>query len=429
MSTPADPALASKERRPPRNIVLCLDGTNDEIGRGRPSNPAKVFEMLDLDHPGEQVAYYDPGIGTLAATTARGKIERRLSRATQLAFGAGLVDKLAEAYTWLMENYQPGDSVYVFGFSRGAYTARALVAMVGRPGLLRSGSNNLVRYAVRQYVRKRTSRRQDVKDAQDFAKDFDQDFAEAFCWGTDAHSMSGHSPYILNDQARMHSIPIEYLGIWDTVKATGFLGFGKTHWPRIDMLWNVRRLRHAMSIDERRRAYKFVPVTLRDDDTFQQAWFAGVHSDVGGTYPNHELATIALKWVFDDQACRNLLLRDCDEHTAYKHRCDVRNEFAGVKIHKLKRIWRLAGGWERRSVPDDAVLHESVRLRRQDYDHEYGPHLPDFDTPRRFTDPHWFSPRWEQGAGAPTDDGGTDMAFGLTKPLVVPESLSDADDR
>ncbi len=393
MSSPADRAPASMERRPPRNIVLCLDGTNDEIGKGRPSNPAKVFEMLDLNHPGAQVAYYDPGIGTLPATTARGKIERRLSRARQLAFGAGLVDKLADAYTWLMDHYQPEDRVYVFGFSRGAYTARALAAMVGRPGLLRSGSNNLVRYAVRQYASRGT-----VTDKDDLNAHA-EDFADAFCWGTDEQLMSEDSPHNSDHQARKHSIPIEYLGIWDTVNATGLGGFEQTHWPGTKELWNVRRLRHAMSIDEWRPLYKPVPVTMwRNDDTFQQAWFAGVHSDVGGTFENHELATVALKWVFDDDACSELLMRDGHRRTAYSRRCHVEEEFAHGPINHTSPIWWLAGRPVRRSVPDDAVLHETVRLRRQ-RDPGYGLHLPDFDTPGRFTDPDWTTPRFQrQGA-------------------------------
>jgi len=383
MSSPADPALVSMERRPPRNIVLCLDGTNDEIGEGRPSNPAKVFEMLDLDHPGAQVAYYDPGIGTLPAPTARGKIERRLSRARQLVYGAGLVDKLAGAYTWLMEHSQPGDRVYLFGFSRGAYTARALAAMVGRPGLLRSGSNHLVRYAVLQYarlqyVRKRTNLKD--RDAKKIWKDV-WEFADAFCWGTDAHPMSGDMPYNPNDQARRHSITIEYLGIWDTVKATGIGGFGPPEWPEINTLWDVRRLRHAMSIDEWRRPYKPVPVKPRDG--FEEAWFAGVHSDVGGTFPHHELATVALKWVFDP-VCRVLLPRDGDPVSAYTHRCHVDPEFAYGPINHINPIWLLALGRARRPVPDKAVLHETVRLRRLD-DPKYGPRLP---KPGRFTDPY-----------------------------------------
>ena len=108
-----------------KNLVLCLDGTNDEIGVTRPTNPAKVFEMLDLDNPSAQVAYYDPGVGTLPSPTAVSALGRFASRCGELAFGWGIKAKLTQAYTWLMNTYRPGDRVYLFGFSRGAYTARA----------------------------------------------------------------------------------------------------------------------------------------------------------------------------------------------------------------------------------------------------------------------------------------------------------------
>ncbi|UUT36015.1 phospholipase effector Tle1 domain-containing protein [Microbacterium elymi] len=94
----------------------------------------------------------------------------------------------------------------------------------------------------------------------------------------------------------VHAIPVEYLGIWDTVEAW-FAGLGSLDWPDTCSLWNVRRLRHAVSIDETRRSFRYLPVDRRDG--FEEAWFPGVHCDVGGTFHDHDLATIALKWVFD----------------------------------------------------------------------------------------------------------------------------------
>jgi hypothetical protein len=145
-----------------------------------------------------------------------------------------------------------------------------------------------------------------------------------------------------------------------------------------------------MSIDEWRPLYKPVPVKLREDDTFEQAWFAGVHSDVGGTFPHHELATVALKWVFDP-VCRDLLLRDGDPVTAYARRCHVEPEFANGPINHVHPIWLALGLPRRRHVPDNAFLHETVRLRRQ-HDPGYGLHLP---TPGRFIDPDWTTPPFQ----------------------------------
>src|ERR1700712_4936666 len=150
------PTTASLETVDPaprrRRIVMCLDGTGDQIGVSRATNVAKVYQMLDLRQPDEQIAFYDPGVGTLPAPTARGKVGRSFSRMGELAFGVGLRANLTQAYAWLMQHYHPGDELYVFGFSRGAYTARALVGMLARPGLLRPGSDNLVDYAVALYA-------------------------------------------------------------------------------------------------------------------------------------------------------------------------------------------------------------------------------------------------------------------------------------
>lgn len=135
-----------------RRIVICLDGTGNQVGAHHPTNVVKLYGMLATENPGRQLLYYDPGVGTLSAATARGPLSRRLSRLTGLAFGTGLRTNLAEAYTYLMRHWEPGDAVYVFGFSRGAYTARALVGMLNKPGLMRPGAENLVPYAVAKYA-------------------------------------------------------------------------------------------------------------------------------------------------------------------------------------------------------------------------------------------------------------------------------------
>jgi uncharacterized protein (DUF2235 family) len=192
-------ATGDADTTPPqvkKKIVICLDGTNDQLGVSRPTNPAKVFQMLDLDDPSRQIAYYDPGVGTLPAATAIGKMGRWFSRASELAFGYGMKTNIIQAYTWLMNRYTPGDDIYVFGFSRGAYTARAFVSMLARPGLLRSGSDNLVEYAVKQYARKRRATDTDVWD-----------FADSLCWGTRGEPMNPDCPYLPTTRDAVHSIP------------------------------------------------------------------------------------------------------------------------------------------------------------------------------------------------------------------------------
>lgn len=107
-----------------KNIVVCLDGTGNEIkGRGG-SNVLKIVELLDLKDPSKQVVYSDPGVGTFSAPSAWTAMARAMSRLGGLALGHGLRQNLGEAYTFLMNTWKPGDQLYVFGFSRGAYTAR-----------------------------------------------------------------------------------------------------------------------------------------------------------------------------------------------------------------------------------------------------------------------------------------------------------------
>lgn len=370
-------ATAESIEHGPRKLVLCLDGTKNQIGTSRPTNPAKVFEMLDLDHQARQLAYYDPGVGTLPSSTARGKVEQELSVLGQLAFGFGMKANVSQAYTWLMQRYRPGDKVYVFGFSRGAYTARALVGMLARPGLLRSGSDNLVEYAVKEYASNRGTANEQAA----------RDFADALCWGTPRHPLNPDWPDTMPEQDRIHSVPVAYLGIWDTVEASGVAGIGEVHWPGTASLWNAARVRHAVSIDERRRPYHEFLVDRRAG--VEEVWFAGVHSDVGGTFVDCELATIALKWVFDG-VCQELDLRDGQPTTAYARSCTVEEAFAGAAAHRSGWIWKLAGS-RTRPIPDDAVLHDTVRLRRL-ADPGYLPALRDAQRAERWADRQWCAP-------------------------------------
>jgi uncharacterized protein (DUF2235 family) len=103
-----------------RNIVICCDGTGNEFGDEN-SNVVKLYATLEIND--RQVGYYHPGVGTMGAPNARGPISREWSRVKGLAFGAGLMDNVSDAYRYLMNTYREGDRIFLFGFSRGAYTA------------------------------------------------------------------------------------------------------------------------------------------------------------------------------------------------------------------------------------------------------------------------------------------------------------------
>ncbi|MFD8393965.1 DUF2235 domain-containing protein [Streptomyces sp. NPDC059680] len=366
----------------PRAIVVCLDGTGCQVGANNPTNVVRLVEMLDAGDPARQLVYYDPGVGTMSSPTARGPISRRLSRLWGLAFGSGLRTNLAEAYTFLMRNWQPGDLVYVFGFSRGAYTARALVGMLNKPGLMRPGSENLVPYAVAKYAFNQDIDRSEREVAR---------FSHAFCRRTDGEPLWEEVKPNNPRQVSHHALPVAYLGVWDTVKAAGLLRLGNLQWPYTHQLPNAARIRHAVSLDETRRPYHEFLVTRRPErqDTAEEVWFAGVHSDVGGTFDHSEgaplLSTVPLKWIMDG-VTGNLVFRD----KVYDTMCTVTEEFAGAPVHHNGPLWILVGR-RSRPLPDDAVLHTSVRLRRE-RDPGYRPDLPDPQQPGRWADPDWTKP-------------------------------------
>ncbi|MDT4921088.1 MAG: hypothetical protein QOI15_1990 [Pseudonocardiales bacterium] len=359
-----------------KKIVICLDGTGNQMKAKGHTNVATVYEMLDLSDPAKQLGYYDPGVGTMSAANARGRVGRWFSRMCGLAFGSGLKTNVAEAYTFLMQHWLPGDEVYVFGFSRGAYTARALVGMLNRPGLLRPGSENLVPYAIAHYATNKTFSDSDKANMREFS--------HAFCWGTEAEPLS--QPWDKDAyEMHWHSVPVAYVGVWDTVKAAGILRFGDLHWPFTHQLFNAAQVRHAVSIDEYRRPYREYPVDHRHYG-LDEAWFAGVHSDVGGTFEDDpRLAKIALKWIVDGTFTGPLWRAG-----AYARECPVDESFAEGTKHKMGWIWFLVGT-RRRTMPDTAKLHASVRARRT-ADPGYLPKLAHADSAQRWLDPNWLEP-------------------------------------
>ena len=107
----------------PKKVVICCDGTGNEFG-GQNSNVVKLYGCLIVDGK-QQIAYYHPGVGTMGAPAASNRISKAWSVVAGLAFGAGLLDNVMDAYRYLMEVFEDGDQIFLFGFSRGAFTIRA----------------------------------------------------------------------------------------------------------------------------------------------------------------------------------------------------------------------------------------------------------------------------------------------------------------
>ena len=134
----------------PKNIVVCCDGTTNEFARDR-TNVVKLFYTLIHD-PSRQVAFYHPGLGTMEAAGALTTFSRKLTKLAGLAVGYGLEADIRDAYVFLMNYFQEGDRLFLFGFSRGAYTARAVASLLHMYGLIRKGDEPLVPYAIRMLM-------------------------------------------------------------------------------------------------------------------------------------------------------------------------------------------------------------------------------------------------------------------------------------
>jgi len=289
-----------------KNIVICCDGTGNQFGEQN-SNVVKLYETLVRN--ADQIAYYHPGVGTMGSRSALSAIGRWWTRVIGLAFGYGISDNLADAYQFLMSNFNSDDDVYVFGFSRGAYTARALCGMLHAVGLLTKGNEGLIPYAIRMIKRKEIN----FQVAADFKRTFSR-------------------------ECKTH-----FVGVWDTVSSLGWV-YDPVNFPftRATKNPDLHIVRHAMSIDERRAFFRqnSFGAPYDDQQDVMEVWFAGVHSDVGGSYPESEsqLSKIALRWML----------------------CEA--ERAGLRVDLQKKADILGGKAPYVSPdPDTKNLHESLR--------------------------------------------------------------------
>jgi uncharacterized protein (DUF2235 family) len=351
-----------------KNIIVCCDGTGNEYGDNN-SNVLKLYSILPRKDK-RQVAFYDPGLGTLHLPAGLCRISRLLLRFFSLAFGVGITANIVDAYRYLMRVYESGDRIFLFGFSRGAYTARAVAAMIHKCGLLDSRNDNLLPYALNLF---RYERR----------------------------------PRIYAGFRRSFAIrcPVHFLGIWDTVKSVGWI-YDPLTLPFTKQNPAVHAVRHAISIDERRcffRQHLWGEPGKGQD--VKQVWFAGVHADVGGSYPEREsgLAQIALQWMVEEAVASGLFIdpgryktvvpetqdvssaaeiRDDDQesefHAAPDYRGPLHKSLTGLwwipewipKLYhdprdEFSRKLMIPRG-RRRWIPDNSLIHRSVSERMKD---------------------------------------------------------------
>jgi uncharacterized protein (DUF2235 family) len=246
-----------------KNIVICCDGTANEFAQDR-TNVVKLFFTLEQQNPLTQVAYYHPGLGTMEAVGAITSVARRVTKILGLAIGYGLEADVAEAYRFLMSRYADGDRIFLFGFSRGAYTARAVAALLHMYGLLRPGNEPLIPYAIRMMtaitkLRGRKAEDRRVAEYFDLARNFREHFSRT-------------------------GVKIHFVGVWDTVSSVGWFE-NPLRLPYTADNSSIAIGRHAIAIDERRaffRANMWHPTPDGGPADVKQVWFPGVHADVGG---------------------------------------------------------------------------------------------------------------------------------------------------
>ncbi|WP_025898331.1 DUF2235 domain-containing protein [Sneathiella glossodoripedis] len=254
-----------------KRIVIFSDGTWNSPEQGGSTNVlmlARGVKPIAGDGH-EQVAFYDWGVGT-----DRKKLMGGVT-------GEGIDKNIQDCYRFLVHNYNPGDRLFLFGFSRGAYTVRSLTGFIRNCGLLKRQFSEKIPEAYALY-RKRTK---DSHPDEARAKNFRQQYAVA------------------------DKIPVEFVGAWDTVGALGvpvpFWGtLGKKEFLFHDTSPSgiIKHLRHAISIDEDREDFQVTPFKLKSGSTvdLKEVWFPGVHSDVGGSYDVHGLSDAACKWMMDE---------------------------------------------------------------------------------------------------------------------------------
>jgi uncharacterized protein (DUF2235 family) len=289
----------------PKKIVLLLDGTSNEISKKR-SNVMRLYGTLEKSD--EQVVYYDPGVGSLGAANAWSRNVRKVSEVWGMATGWGLDANVKEAYTFLVQNYETyddgtADSIYIFGFSRGAYTARVLAGFLHAFGLLEERSINLLDYAYRAFKAIGSAGEKSSKN----------DFEEL---------------WLYDRTLRPQKPVIRMLGLFDTVASV--IESGRLM-PRLRKHAytshnpSVEAVRHAVSIHERRTMFRpqlwpggqtfhphrFATKGAKPQDA-REVWFTGVHGDVGGGYPEEEsaLAKFTLYWMIEESKGLGLTFRD-----------------------------------------------------------------------------------------------------------------------
>ena len=311
-----------------KRIVICSDGTWASPAQATPTNILKLSRGVAPNdaHGNKQVVFYDWGVGT-----DRKKVGGGIG-------GEGIDKNIMDCYRFIVHNYEPGDELFFFGFSRGAYTIRSLAGFIRNCGLLKREHAEQIPQAFRLYRKRKPTSHPDAPTAKKYRRDY----------------------------AVADLTPITFMGAFDTV---GSLGIPTLYWGLFDdddeYLFHdtspskiVKCVRHALSIDENREDF---PPTLwkeRPNSDIKQVWFSGVHCDIGGGYKEHGLSDIALQWVLDEAKIHGLV-------TEAHFLKDIQPDASQRAHNERKKLYKLRGDHNRgqHNMPESPLIHQSVKDR------------------------------------------------------------------
>ncbi len=361
---------AAAPARSGKNIILMSDGTGNSAASPQKTNVWRIYQALDLTRD-DQVAMYDAGVGTASF---------RPMQVLGQGLGVGLAENVRDLYGFLSRNYRPGDRIFGFGFSRGAFTIRTVMGLVQDQGL------------VRYDLPEREFRRQIHASYRAFRRQFRTNWTK---WKAPSPSITGGLGRAPDTRMRPE---VEFLGLWDTVDAYGMpLDEVKSfidQWvyplsfPDQELSPKVRTAWHALSVDDER--HTFHPV-LWDERTEQpgvkeragnlvQVWFPGVHANVGGGYPMDGLAFLSLQWMLSAPPIRQWLglhqanVDECARQVAvFDELYDPRAGLGAYYRYGPRDVTRLCNDPRTKVLIPRPKIHESVFKRLTQHQVTYAP--------------------------------------------------------
>lgn len=310
-----------------KRLIVCCDGTWNRADQAHngvpcPTNVVRIaYRTAKRSDDIQQIVYYGEGVGT----------GNSLDKISGGAFGKGIEENIFGAYRFLIANYEPDDELYFFGFSRGAYTARSVCGMVRKCGILS-------REHVNRYIEALDLYRSGEHPDQDGPREFRRKY-----------SVNSENP-----------TPIKFIGVWDTVGALGiplrglrWMTRDKYQFHDTELSGSVKFACHALAIDERRAPFEptlwaFQP---KPGQVIEQAWFPGVHSNVGGGYEDHSLSDHALEWIISKAQEAGLAV---DARVEHAH--PLAPDSAGKIYESKKGFYRATPGLDR--VIGQSVQHD-----------------------------------------------------------------------